>query len=386
MAEINLSDVTKRFGGRAAVKDVTFTIGDGEFFVLVGPSGCGKSTLLNLIVGLEDVTDGDILADGQRMNDVDPRDRNMAMVFQNYAIYPHMTVRENIAFPLRMAGKSAEEIDRRVDRTARVLGLEALCDRKPRTLSGGQRQRVAMGRAIVREPRAFLLDEPLSNLDAKLRLAMRTELCRLQRRLGTTTVYVTHDQTEAMTMGDRVAVMRAGEVLQIGTPRQLYERPQSLFVAAFIGSPPMNFLPARLAGRYLELPVGRIELDQDTLERAEAVGGLLVAGLRPEHLCRTPSAETHGHGLEIEARVEVAEWMGSELFVHFDVSMEGFARTDLPEELSAPGGGRDRQSLVARLDPADEVNEGDRIRLGANPRCLHLFDRTSGTALTPVTA
>ncbi len=247
MSEIELRKVSKRFTGATAVKRANFTIRDGEFFILVGPSGCGKSTLLNMIVGLEDVSEGEIRIDGQRVNELDPKDRNMAMVFQSYALYPHMSVRENMAFPLKLAKLSNPEIDRRVARAAQILELDEYLDRRPRALSGGQRQRVAMGRAIVREPRAFLLDEPLSNLDAKLRVQMRTEIARLHNRLGTTTVYVTHDQTEAMTLGDRIAVLRKGEVLQIGTPRELYERPRNLFVAGFIGSPAMNFLPARRA-------------------------------------------------------------------------------------------------------------------------------------------
>ncbi|MGD2073839.1 MAG: ATP-binding cassette domain-containing protein, partial [Gammaproteobacteria bacterium] len=245
MAEITLERVTKRFAdGTTAVRDISLTIGDGEFFILVGPSGCGKSTLLNMIVGLENVTEGEVRVGGQRMNEVDAKDRNMAMVFQSYAIYPHMTVRENMAFPLRLAKVPKSQIAERVKRAAEILELSPLLDRKPASLSGGQRQRVAMGRAMVREPQAFLLDEPLSNLDAKLRVQMRTEIARLQRRLGTTTLYVTHDQTEAMTLGDRIAVLRRGELQQVGTPRELYERPRNLFVAGFIGSPAMNFFPA----------------------------------------------------------------------------------------------------------------------------------------------
>ncbi|HVL37668.1 MAG TPA: ATP-binding cassette domain-containing protein, partial [Burkholderiales bacterium] len=241
MAEIALAGITKRFAdGTVAVQNADFTIADGEFFILVGPSGCGKSTLLNMIAGLEAPTAGEIRVAGRRVNEVDPKDRNMAMVFQSYAIYPHMSVRENLAFPLKLARLAKEEIDVRVARAAQALELEALLDRRPATLSGGQRQRVAMGRALVREPAAFLLDEPLSNLDARLRAQTRAEIARLQRRLRTTTVYVTHDQTEAMTLGDRIAVLRAGRVQQVGTPRELYERPGNVFVATFIGEPPMN--------------------------------------------------------------------------------------------------------------------------------------------------
>src|ERR671910_3459384 len=244
MAEIQLREVTKRYpDGTEAVKQVSLDIADGEFMILVGPSGCGKSTALRMIAGLEDISDGNLVIDGERVNDLAPRDRDIAMVFQNYALYPHMTVRDNMGFALKLAKEDSGEIDRRVTEAARILDLEPHLDRKPANLSGGQRQRVAMGRAIVRSPKAFLMDEPLSNLDAKLRVQMRTEVSRIQQRLGTTTVYVTHDQTEAMTLGDRVAVMRAGELQQVGTPQDLYERPKNIFVAGFIGSPAMNFMP-----------------------------------------------------------------------------------------------------------------------------------------------
>jgi len=253
MAQIVLDSVSKQFAnGTRILSDTSFTIQNGEFFVLIGPSGCGKSTLLNMIVGLEDISSGEIRVDGQVINDLDPKDRNMAMVFQSYAIYPHMTVAENIAFPLRLARLPKVEIQRKVAEAAALLELEDLLTRKPATLSGGQRQRVAMGRALVRDPVAFLLDEPLSNLDARLRVQMRGEIGRLQKRLGTTMIYVTHDQTEAMTLGDRVAVLNRGEVQQIGTPKQLYQAPANLFVAGFMGSPGMNFVPAELkAGKLI---------------------------------------------------------------------------------------------------------------------------------------
>ena len=277
MAGITLDRVSKRFAdGTVAVNDVSLSIADGEFFILVGPSGCGKSTLLNMIVGLEDVSAGEIRVDEQRVNEVDPKDRNMAMVFQSYAIYPHMTVRENMAFPLKLARLPRNEIARRVEQAADMLELRAFLDRKPRSLSGGQRQRVAMGRAMVREPRAFLLDEPLSNLDAKLRVQMRTEIARLQRRLGTTTLYVTHDQTEAMTLGDRIAVLRHGELQQLGTPRELYRQPRNLFVAGFIGSPAMNFFPAELRdNQWIELPMGKAPLPEKTRRRLPAAQGVV---------------------------------------------------------------------------------------------------------------
>src|SRR5215218_9270541 len=261
MSDIQLQKVTKRYpDGTEAVKQVDLDIGDGEFMILVGPSGCGKSTALRMIAGLEDITDGDLLIGGERVNDLEPRDRDIAMVFQNYALYPHMTVRDNMGFALKLAKVDENEINTKVEEAARILDLQDHLERKPANLSGGQRQRVAMGRAIVRDPKAFLMDEPLSNLDAKLRVQMRTEVSRIQQRVGTTTVYVTHDQVEAMTLGDRVAVMRGGVIQQVDSPKNLYEKPQNLFVAGFIGSPSMNFLPARLEGDRLELPFGTTQL------------------------------------------------------------------------------------------------------------------------------
>jgi multiple sugar transport system ATP-binding protein len=262
MAEIQMKNIVKRYGdGFPAVNDVSIDVADGEFVILVGPSGCGKSTLLRMIVGLEDITSGDMVIGGESVNDKPPRERNLAMVFQNYALYPHLTVYENIAFPLRLSKRlSAEEIDERVRRASKTLELDEHLDRKPGNLSGGQRQRVAMGRAIVRDAQAFLFDEPLSNLDAKLRGQMRTEISRLQKRLGITTVYVTHDQTEAMTLGDRVAVLRRGVLQQLAPPRELYEQPVNLFVAGFIGSPPMNFMPATVKGDKVELPFATVDL------------------------------------------------------------------------------------------------------------------------------
>src|SRR5438309_3132429 len=288
MAEITIEHVTKRYpDGTEAVKDVDLDIPDGEFVILVGPSGCGKSTLLRMIVGLEDISDGEIKIGGTVVNDKPPRERNLAMVFQNYALYPHMTVRENMAFPLRLAKVADEEVRRRVEDAAKVLELTEHLDRRPANLSGGQRQRVAMGRAIVREPSAFLLDEPLSNLDAKLRVQMRTEIARLQNRRKTTTVYVTHDQTEAMTLGDRVAVMRAGVLQQVGPPSELYSYPTNLFVAGFIGSPSMNFLPGELDGDSLKLPIGTVRISDAMRRRLESGPGGgrrgVIAGLRPEH-------------------------------------------------------------------------------------------------------
>ncbi|MDP9261657.1 MAG: sn-glycerol-3-phosphate ABC transporter ATP-binding protein UgpC, partial [Actinomycetota bacterium] len=286
MAEIQLRDVTKRYpDGTEAVKQVNLDIGDGEFMILVGPSGCGKSTALRMIAGLEDISDGELIIGGEVVNDLAPRDRDIAMVFQNYALYPHMTVRENMGFALKLAKEDSGEISKRVEEAARILDLQDHLERKPANLSGGQRQRVAMGRAIVRSPKAFLMDEPLSNLDAKLRVQMRTEVSRIQQRVGTTTVYVTHDQVEAMTLGDRVAVMRSGVIQQVDSPKNLYERPNNLFVAGFIGSPSMNFLPARLEGDTLKLPFGDMKLPDEVRARMQGDGKLreVIAGIRPEH-------------------------------------------------------------------------------------------------------
>jgi multiple sugar transport system ATP-binding protein len=381
MAEIELRNVSKHFAGTSALKETSLTIHDGEFFILVGPSGCGKSTVLNMIVGLEDVSAGEIRVGGERVNELDPRQRNMAMVFQSYAIYPHMTVRENMAFPLRLAGQSAQQIERRVAQAADILELGAYLDRKPRELSGGQRQRVAMGRAIVREPRVFLLDEPLSNLDAKLRVQMRTEIARLQRRLGTTMVYVTHDQTEAMTLGDRIAVMRKGEILQTGTPRTLYECPGNLFVAGFIGSPAMNFLPARQVEGGLETPLGRLQIPPQARNRIGASRDALIAGFRPEHLQPAADGQPTGDGLSFEARVEVVEWLGAELYLYFDVALEGFGAPQLPEDLDIAAAGS-RRSLVARIPPAAGVEEGDGIRLYLDPAHVQVFATGNGENLS----
>src|SRR4051794_32767102 len=286
MAEIQLDGIWKRYpDGFEAVKNMDLTINDGEFMILVGPSGCGKSTALRMIAGLEDITDGDLLIGGERVNDLEPRDRDIAMVFQNYALYPHMSVRDNMGFALKLAKVDESEINKKVEEAADILDLKQHLERKPPTLPGGQRQRVAMGRAIARTPKTFLMDEPLSNLDAKLRVQMRTEVSRIQNRLGTTTVYVTHDQTEAMTLGDRVAVMRAGIIQQVAPPKVLYDEPRNLFVAGFIGSPSMNFLPGRLEGETIELPFGKVPLPNHLKGRLNIKGGAqdVIVGIRPEH-------------------------------------------------------------------------------------------------------
>lgn len=287
MAEIVLDHVNKSYpDGHTAVRDLNLTIADGEFLILVGPSGCGKTTTLNMIAGLEDISSGELRIAGERVNEKAPKDRDIAMVFQSYALYPHMTVRQNIAFPLTLAKMRKADIAQKVSETAKILDLTNLLDRKPSQLSGGQRQRVAMGRAIVRHPKAFLMDEPLSNLDAKLRVQMRGEIAQLQRRLGTTTVYVTHDQTEAMTLGDRVVVMYGGIAQQIGTPEELYERPANLFVAGFIGSPAMNFFPARLTAIGLTLPFGEVTLAPEVqgVIAAHPKPENVIVGVRPEHI------------------------------------------------------------------------------------------------------
>ena len=312
MAAINMKNIVKKYGdGFPAVNDVSIDVADGEFMILVGPSGCGKSTLLRMIVGLEDITDGDMIIGDRKVNDLAPRDRNLAMVFQNYALYPHLTVYENIAFPLRLAGAKDDEIDRKVRDASKTLELDEHLDRKPGNLSGGQRQRVAMGRAIVREADAFLFDEPLSNLDAKLRGQMRTEISRLQKRLGITTVYVTHDQTEAMTLGDRVAVLKRGILQQLATPRELYENPGNLFVAGFIGSPPMNFLPAEVDGTTVKLPFGNVEIPPEKAEKARGKG-LLMAGIRPEHFEDASVVDSDKPGSTFRAKVDVVEWLGND--------------------------------------------------------------------------
>ena len=391
MAEIQLQDVTKRYpDGTEAVRQVDLDIRDGEFMILVGPSGCGKSTALRMIAGLEDISEGDLLIGGDRVNDLPPRDRDIAMVFQNYALYPHMTVRENMGFALKLAGEDAAAIGERVDDAARILDLGQHLDRKPANLSGGQRQRVAMGRAIVRDPAAFLMDEPLSNLDAKLRVQMRTEVARIQQRLGTTTVYVTHDQTEAMTLGDRVAVMRSGVLQQVDTPMELYNNPKNLFVAGFIGSPAMNFMPATLDGDTLKLPLADVRVPREVLDRLGDSGGKpLLAGIRPENFeDASLVGEAEGQGVKFRTHIDVLESMGSELYVHFSVrteqSIQSAELRELAEDSGAgevPGAG-DEGAVVARLDAASQIKEGQEAELWLDATKVHLFDPESGRSLT----
>ncbi|AFM17044.1 carbohydrate ABC transporter ATP-binding protein, CUT1 family [Mycolicibacterium chubuense NBB4] len=385
MAAITMRNIVKKYGdGYPAVNDVSLDIADGEFMILVGPSGCGKSTLLRMIVGLEDITSGDMLIGDKRVNDKAPRDRNLAMVFQNYALYPHLTVFENIAFPLRLSGKlSDDEIRKRVTEAADTLELGEHLDRKPANLSGGQRQRVAMGRAIVRQADAFLFDEPLSNLDAKLRGQMRTEILRLQRRLSVTTVYVTHDQTEAMTLGDRVAVLKKGVLQQVASPRELYDQPVNLFVAGFIGSPPMNFVPARVHGDELELPFVTIPM-RDEWRGAVEDGNLYIAGIRPGAFedAEFVDDDKRSRGVTFDVNIDVTEWLGNEqyAFVPFEATPEIESQlTELANDLDSE---QLRTQICVELDPVSTVRSGDRATLWLDAGRLHLFDPHSGENLT----
>jgi multiple sugar transport system ATP-binding protein len=383
MAEIVLDGVTKRYpDGTLAVQKVDLSIADGEFLILVGPSGCGKTTTLNMIAGLEDISEGELRIDGQRVNEKAPRDRDIAMVFQSYALYPHMTVRENIGFPLKLAKLPKAQITEKVGHAAALLDLTPYLDRKPANLSGGQRQRVAMGRAIVRSPKAFLMDEPLSNLDAKLRVQMRTSISRLQKNLGTTTVYVTHDQTEAMTLGDRIVIMRGGVVQQVGPPQELYEHPRNLFVAGFIGSPSMNFLPGRVVGGGVETTIGTVPLT-DRLRRALDARPAtdVIIGIRPEQF--EDARLVDRAGVTFTGTVDILESMGSEKFAYFTLEsgavqsehLAELARDSGTEEL---GGGT---QLVAALDPKTTAREGAPVELSFDPAAVHLFEPASGDNL-----
>ena len=360
MATVTYDHVNKKFGETSAVKDLNLAVRDEEFLVLVGPSGCGKTTALRMLAGLEEQTNGDIFIGERRVNDVAPKDRDIAMVFQNYALYPHMSVYDNIAFGLKLRNVPKAEIERRVNEVAEMLSIGQLLKRKPKELSGGQRQRVAVGRAIAREPAVFLMDEPLSNLDAKLRIQTRGMLQKLHQRLRRTTIYVTHDQVEAMTMGDRIAVMSAGELQQLDTPENLHERPNNLFVAGFIGSPSMNFFDAKIVGGgggatadagFFRAPVKG--------QAAEAVGREVVLGVRPEDIDDLANAQQNGH-LPVEARVEVVEFLGNELQL----------------QLSADG-----QTFVARVSTNTQTRPGAVLRVGFNLKKLHVFDKATQIAL-----
>jgi multiple sugar transport system ATP-binding protein len=365
MAQVVYDHVTKAFDGTLAVNDLDLAIQDGEFLVLVGPSGCGKSTALRCLAGLEEITSGHIFIGERDVTWLDPKDRDIAMVFQNYALYPHMSVRDNMAFGLKLRHTAKDDINRRVNQAAEVLDIGHLLERKPRQLSGGQRQRVALGRAIVREPQCFLMDEPLSNLDAKLRVQTRAEISRLQKRLGTTTVYVTHDQTEAMTMGDRIAVMNAGILQQLDTPLNLYDKPANLFVATFIGSPAMNVFTATVTteGGATRIAAGDFNVGVPAA-RAERLAGSngkeVIVGLRPEHMELKEYAQ-FGDGNVVRLPVELVEHLGSDALVH----------------LQGPGG----QTIVAQVDPRVRLAPGDVAELAVNSEHLHAFDKDTEQAL-----
>jgi multiple sugar transport system ATP-binding protein len=381
MAGIVLDGVTKVFGDDVvAVRDVSLEIGDGEFMVLVGPSGCGKSTILRILAGLEDVTAGEVYVDGRQVTDLPPKDRDIAMVFQNYALYPHMTVRQNLGFGLRLRHEKKDEVQRRVAEAADILGLQPLLDRKPAELSGGQRQRVAMGRAMVREPLAFLMDEPLSNLDAKLRVQMRASLAALHDRLETTTVYVTHDQVEAMTLGERVAVLRDGVLQQVDTPQNLYNHPANLFVAAFIGSPPMNLVEARVEGERVSFAGFSVAVPEKA-ELRRFDGRSVILGIRPSDFEDT-AVWSSGALPQIEVRADVTEELGSEVNVLFTVDAppieteetKAAADTDGDDESFALISDGRRAVFCARVDARTTVRPGGSIRLSLDPARFHYFD------------
>jgi multiple sugar transport system ATP-binding protein len=389
MAEILLDHVAKVFGNSViAVNDVSLEIGDGEFMVLVGPSGCGKSTILRILAGLEDVTTGELYIGGRQVTDLPPKARDIAMVFQNYALYPHMDVEQNLGFGLRLSKTPKDELRRRVEDAAKILGLDPLMKRKPAELSGGQRQRVAIGRAMVREPQAFLMDEPLSNLDAKLRVQMRAELQRLHERLGTTTVYVTHDQVEAMTLGQRVAVLRDGILQQVDSPQDLYRRPANLFVAAFIGSPPMNLVEATVAEGNLmfagfRLPIGEAH------DLGAYAGRSVILGIRPSDIEDT-AVWTGGELPTIEVETEITEELGSEVNVIFPIDAPPVmtedtiaAASDESEEDSVPliADTQAKVRFCARVDARSKVRPGDRVTLSMDPDRFHFFDPATGRAI-----
>ena len=398
MASVGFEGVGKVYDdGTRAVDGLGLEIADGEFVVLVGPSGCGKTTALRMVAGLEEITEGVVRIGDGVVNDLSPKDRDIAMVFQNYALYPHLTVYDNIAFPLKIGKVPKTEIRRRVDEAAEILGLQQLLKRKPRTLSGGQRQRVAMGRAIVRQPAVFLMDEPLSNLDAKLRVQMRADIKRIQSNLGVTTIYVTHDQVEAMTMGDRVAVMRKGELQQVAPPEELYQRPLNVFVGGFIGSPAMNMLEATVERRngVLEIVVGetRIEVGEQTLARRPALASYesrsIVLGVRPESL--EDAALAGDEPPRLRGRAELREALGSEVLVHFSVDARPAVTDDVRELAEDVGDDRALEQLgadsaaaamlVGRFDPHTRVREGDSIEVAIDVSALHFFDADTGFAI-----
>jgi len=383
MATVDMQQVNKVYeNGFHAVKDLSLDVGEGEFMVLVGPSGCGKTTALRMVAGLEDITSGTLRIGGKVVNDETPKERDIAMVFQNYALYPHMTVAENIGFALKLRKMPKPDIAAKVKETAEILGLTEWLDRKPGQLSGGQRQRVAMGRAIVREPSVFLMDEPLSNLDAKLRVQMRAEVQRIQRRISVATIYVTHDQIEAMTMGDRVAVMRAGVLQQVDHPQHLYDRPDNLFVAAFIGSPAMNLYEASMTEDAGAVRIGSQELPLPVVCRdshpglARFANKKIVVGLRPEHL---PAATDGDSGAHLTGNVDLVEALGSELVVHFTIDarrVRAEGATSEDEDATAQSG-----EGVARVDPGTRVKVGDKITFAVNAAGMQFFDPETEQAI-----
>jgi multiple sugar transport system ATP-binding protein len=378
MSQIALDRVTKVYGNSVkAVDDISLTVDSGEFMVLVGPSGCGKSTLLRMIAGLEDVTEGTITIGDRDVTELAPRHRDIAMVFQNYALYPHKNVRDNLGYGLKVRKTPKAEVRKRVDEVARVLGLDKLLERRPAELSGGQRQRVAMGRAIVREPAAFLMDEPLSNLDAKLRVGMRAQLAQLHDRLGVTTVYVTHDQVEAMTLGQHVAVMRHGRILQVDAPQTLYRQPRDLFVAAFIGSPAMNLVEARIDGG--DITFGQFRVSLDPFRRPAAGVTDVVLGIRPEAFEEATFAPDAS--ATIDVHVEVLEEVGSEGHVYFSVDAPRISAESLEAEEDATMLAENRSLFNARVDPRAPIRVGDTIRLAVDPSRFHFFDRETGSSL-----
>ncbi|HYZ13112.1 MAG TPA: ABC transporter ATP-binding protein [Actinomycetota bacterium] len=396
MGEVELDDVTKVYrGGIEAVSSLDLDVPDGSFFVLVGPSGCGKTTVLRMVAGLEEVTNGTIRIGGRDVTDESPRDRDVAMVFQNYALYPHMTAYENIAFGLRTRRAKKDDVDRMVRQVARILEIDKVLDKRPRSLSGGQRQRVALGRAIVRQPQVFLMDEPLSNIDAKLRAGMRGELIRIQRAVGVTTLYVTHDQVEAMTLGDHVAVMRDGVLQQVGRPSELYDEPANLFVAGFIGTPPMNLVEATLTRDdgvpTLAFGTHRLGIDDRVFERHPRLrvyeGLPVVVGIRPDDLEHAALAPTAPADARMVANVERVDTIGRDLHVHFDI---GAPVVDVPDAGDGDFGVHDdgpafalgsANQFVARIDERTPVRVGDRLELVVNTARLHAFDPVSGEAV-----
>jgi multiple sugar transport system ATP-binding protein len=377
MADITLENVSKVYGGRVtAVDNVSLEIGDGEFMVLVGPSGCGKSTLLRMIAGLEEVSAGRISIGGRDVTELAPRSRDVAMVFQSYALYPHMNVRQNIGYGLKVRRAPKDEARRRVEDVAKLLGLEELLDRRPAELSGGQRQRVAMGRAIVREPQVFLMDEPLSNLDAKLRVGMRASLAQLHARLGTTTIYVTHDQTEAMTLGQRVAVLRDGRILQVDTPQRLYHEPGDVFVAAFIGTPAMNLVEATVDGG--EIAFGGYRVPLDVRRRPAPAHGKVVLGIRPEAF----AAAAPGASLPtLQVRPAVVEELGADVHVLFPVGAPKVAPDDVSDDDDATLIAHGETLFGARIDPRFDAAAGKPLTLNVDPARFHFFDGETGASL-----